>query len=189
MAKEATLSGTNTTSKPLTNSSITINGTVRPGSSATSYNGTIFFGGKNVTFAQGSELQVNARHCATNTNDGCTSIANIGTLTMNGTLRVTLVNNHKLQAGDSIRVWNCATLSGTPTLDLPDGIEWDTSRLSEGLLFVKSVSDGIQQLRISQQQPADIFDLSGRLVRKHATSTEGLPAGIYIIRGRKVVVR
>ncbi len=189
VAKEATLSGTNTTSKPLTNSSITINGTVRPGSSATSYNGTIFFGGKNVTFAQGSELQVNARHCATNTNDGCTSIANIGTLTMNGTLRVTLVNNHKLQAGDSIRVWNCATLSGTPTLDLPDGIEWDTSRLSEGLLFVKSVSDGIQQLRISQQQPADIFDLSGRLVRKHATSTEGLPAGIYIIRGRKVVVR
>ena len=108
---------------------------------------------------------------------------------MNGTIRVNLVNNHILQAGDSIRLWSAATMTGTPKLELPSGVEWDTSRLSEGLLFVVSISDGIAHVTVSPQHPADIHDLSGRLIRKHATSMEGLPGGIYVVRGRKVVVK
>ena len=36
---------------------------------------------------------------------------------------------------------------------------------------------------------ADIYDVTGKLVRRAATSLAGLPRGIYIVGGRKVVVR
>ena len=36
--------------------------------------------------------------------------------------------------------------------------------------------------------PVDVYTLTGRLVRAAATSTEGLPAGVYIVNGRKLVV-
>ncbi|MBP3566125.1 MAG: T9SS type A sorting domain-containing protein, partial [Paraprevotella sp.] len=34
----------------------------------------------------------------------------------------------------------------------------------------------------------DIYDMSGRMVRKAATTTDGLKPGLYIINGRKVLV-
>jgi len=37
--------------------------------------------------------------------------------------------------------------------------------------------------------PADIYDISGRLVRANAIDVDGLPKGIYIVGGRKLVVR
>ncbi|MBP5387122.1 MAG: hypothetical protein J6Y97_07025, partial [Prevotella sp.] len=171
------------------NSSITINGMVRPGNTASSYIGTLYFGNKDVTFASGSVLQLTVRQCASSSYSGGTSIDNVNTLTINGTLRVNLASNHTLQAGDSIRLWKANKLAGTPTIELPDGIEWDIDRLSEGLLFVKSVSDGIVPLRYVRSESNDIYDLNGRLVRKDATTTEGLPSGIYVRRGRKIVVR
>ena len=189
VAQGAILSGTNTDKKPLNNTSVTINGILHPGSSASSYVGNLYFGGKNVSMTATSVYEVKARSCASSSNPGCTSIGGIGTLTMNGTLRLTLADNHILKAGDSIRVWSAATVAGTPKLELPEGIDWDTSRLNEGLLFVKSVSDGIAAVTVSEIQPADIYDLNGRLVRKNATNTEGLRSGIYIIRGRKIVVK
>ena len=189
VSEGATLSGTNTEQKSLKNSSITINGILHPGTSANSYMGTLYFGDKNVSMSASSVYEVKARTCATNTNPGCTSIAGIGTLAFNGTLRLTVADNHNLKAGDSIRVWSAASVSGTPVLDLPEGIVWDTSRLSEGLIFVVSVSDGIAAITVSERQPANIYDISGKLVRKNATSTEGLRSGIYIIRGRKIVIR
>ena len=79
-------------------------------------------------------------------------------------------------------------MTGTPTVELTPGIDWDTSRIAEGLLFVKSVSDGIEQLRIADNTPANIYDLNGRVVRRDAT-TDGLPRGIYIRRGKKIVVK
>ncbi len=141
-----------------------------------------------MAFVAGSTLEVKARQCATATNDGCTSIADISTLSMDGTLRLTLVDNHILKAGDSIRVWRATTMTGTPQLELPEGIEWDTSRLSEGLLFVSSVSDGIVQPTITMSDSPALYDLNGRLVRSDG-STEGLPAGIYVRRGKKIIVK
>lgn len=38
-------------------------------------------------------------------------------------------------------------------------------------------------------QPADVYSLSGVLVRKGATSLQGLPKGVYVVNGRKQVVR
>ncbi len=37
--------------------------------------------------------------------------------------------------------------------------------------------------------PADIYGLSGIRIRRQATSLDGLPRGIYIVNGRKVIVR
>jgi len=50
--------------------------------------------------------------------------------------------------------------------------------------------DGIESVQTeSQQWPTDIYDVTGRLVKKTASSTEGLQKGIYLIRGRKVIIK
>ena len=47
---------------------------------------------------------------------------------------------------------------------------------------------GIQAVGV-EVAPADIFDLSGRIVKKAATSLEGLDKGVYLMNGKKVVVK
>ena len=56
-----------------------------------------------------------------------------------------------------------------------------------GILTIKEPS-GIAHVAAATQ-PADIFTTSGVLVRSQATTTAGLPAGVYIVGGRKVVVK
>ena len=36
-------------------------------------------------------------------------------------------------------------------------------------------------------RPVDVYDLRGRKVRSQATSLSGLPKGVYIVNGRKLV--
>ena len=189
VAQAAILSGINKETTPLKNQSFNINGIVRPGSSATANSGTIFFGGKNVNFHEGSVLEIRARQCASSSNDGCTSIADIATLTMNGIIRVTVPDNNRLAAGDSIRIFHANAMTGTPQLELPAAFVWDTSRLSEGLLFVVSVDEGISNIVSTARESGDIYDIRGRLVRKNAQSTEGLAPGVYIRNGRKFIVK
>lgn len=50
-------------------------------------------------------------------------------------------------------------------------------------------ADGIEVIGIESTLTGDIYDLSGRLVKKNATSTEGLQKGIYLINGKKVAVK
>jgi len=45
--------------------------------------------------------------------------------------------------------------------------------------------DGI----IQTNKPANVYTISGQLVRKNSTSLEGLPKGIYIVNGKKVAVK
>ena len=51
--------------------------------------------------------------------------------------------------------------------------------LDEGTL-VKNIYD-------TEESSSDIISLSGTVVRKNATSSEGLPSGIYLWKGRKIV--
>ena len=46
-----------------------------------------------------------------------------------------------------------------------------------------------QLVSIGEQTLGDVFALDGSVVRKDATTTEGLPKGIYVVRGKKIVVR
>ena len=52
-----------------------------------------------------------------------------------------------------------------------------------------NVDTDIANIEHSSVWPADIYDLSGRLVRSGATSLNALPKGTYIINNNKVVIR
>lgn len=190
--KEGTLTGIMSSATALSNSSYTVNGTVQPGATKTATSGTINFGERNVTFARGSFYVLGASRCATKTNAGCANIKGVKRLTMNGTISVFLSSSYTPAAGDSIRVWEAESFSGSPTFDLPDlgeSLAWDTSRISEGLLFI-TVSSGIDAvLDEMREHGSDVYNASGQLVRRNARTLEGLSRGVYFVRGKKIVVK
>ena len=118
-------------------------------------------------------------------------------LTFNGTVKLTLVNGYTPKLGDEYTLWTVSgTLSGTPTFDLPElpeGLYWDVRGLSEKTGVLRVTDDatvGIRRLQ-ADADPRNVYDLQGRLVSRQPTtvSTQGLPAGVYIRGGRKVVVK
>ena len=56
----------------------------------------------------------------------------------------------------------------------------------KNILPIKS-STGINGVELTDGEPFDVFNLSGQKVKSNATSLEGLPRGIYIIKGKKVI--
>lgn len=54
---------------------------------------------------------------------------------------------------------------------------------------VNGNTTAIDGIEAAQQQSANIYNLNGQLVRQGATSTEGLPSGLYIVGGKKLVVK
>ena len=187
---DATLSGTNKSDNTLTNSATVVNGTLRPGLFNGATSDGIFFGQKDVTIAEEGRLVIGTSSCATENRNGCTSIEDIATLTVNGTISIVPSAANTLQVGDSIRIFTAKTFAGTPKFDFQGGILWDTSRISEGLLFVAAINaEGIFDLMLSSGTVFDIYDTRGRLVRSRATSTEGLRPGVYVVGGRKVTVK
>ena len=157
IASGAVLSGNNGVKSPIVNSSTTINGIVRPGVTATIAIGTIFFDSKPVTITNDGVLQINASKCATETANGCTSIEGISTLTINGTIRVALGSNPTLQVGDSIRIFSANTFKGSPRFEFAGSAKWDTSRISEGLLFLTSL---FQSGDVNQDGVVDVADIA-----------------------------
>ena len=57
---------------------------------------------------------------------------------------------------------------------------------TNGKLIVTEAS-GIRE--ISVKHPVDVYTLQGFKVRTKATTLEGLPKGVYVINGKKVVVK
>lgn len=113
------------------------------------------------------------------------------TLTMNGTVKVSIVAERELKAGDELKLWTVSgTFSGTPKFDLPAGYVWDTSRINEGVLVVKDIDTGISTA-LADKDACNVYDLRGHLVSRQATatSTEGLASGVYLRGGRKVIVK
>lgn len=112
-------------------------------------------------------------------------------LTFNGTVKLVLVADRELKAGDELKLFAVSgSFSGTPTFDLPAGYTWDTTRISEGVIVVTGTETGMNAL-YGDADPKNVYDLNGRLVKRlsTATNTEGLPAGVYIRGGRKIVVK
>lgn len=54
---------------------------------------------------------------------------------------------------------------------------------------VNGDATAIEGIEAEQQHNANIYNLNGQLVRQGGTSTEGLPSGLYIVGGKKVVVK
>ena len=57
-----------------------------------------------------------------------------------------------------------------------------------GTLEVKE-TQGIAAVTVSFQRPVDIYTLDGRCVRRAATTTAGLPRGLYVANGHKISVK
>ena len=182
------ISGSNTMANGLKNSATVVSGTMKPGAYEGASMGSICFDQKPVTFQQQGVLVIGVRQSRTSSISGSTSLEGISTLTFNGTIRLVPAAGHRLQPGDSIRIFTCTTFVGSPTFDMQGDVLWDTSRIAEGWLFVKAVGAGISGV-MSDDRPTDIYDAHGRLVRRRATSTEGLRPGIYVSEGRKIIVR
>ena len=177
----AVLGGSTTAKTPLVNSSFTINGMLRPGASPTATTGTLYFNNKAVTVSNTGVLVIRAASTLTHT-----SLGDVSKLTINGTIRLELSESHTLQAGDEIRLWPATTtLAGTPKIELPEGLTCDVSRISEGVIVVTAVSTGIDAARLSKNGQ-DVYDLNGRKVSSEGT--DGLPAGVYICGGKKVII-
>lgn len=71
---------------------------------------------------------------------------------------------------------------------MSDDMQW----LGNGMYFVvNEVADPVpvEEIQIQNNVSGDVYSLSGTLVRKNANSLEGLPKGMYIIGGKKYVVR
>ena len=47
--------------------------------------------------------------------------------------------------------------------------------------------DGVDS--VNTTEPFDVYDIAGVKVRSQVTTTADLPAGIYIINGKKVIVK
>ena len=48
--------------------------------------------------------------------------------------------------------------------------------------------DGIREV-ISTVQPADVYTVTGLLLRRNATTLEGLSKGVYVVNGKKIIVK
>ena len=66
------------------------------------------------------------------------------------------------------------------------GIEYEINGVVDQVNGDATAIDGIEA---EQRHNANIYNLNGQLVRQGATSTEGLPSGLYIVGGKKVVVK
>ena len=52
-------------------------------------------------------------------------------------------------------------------------------------LTIKPGTTAIQELKTNK--PADVYSVTGRKIRSNSSSLEGLPEGIYIVDGKKVL--
>ena len=197
VASGAKLSGVTTASVPLVNSSVTVNagGTLSVGSSATAVVGQIDFGGKNVTLAKNSVLEVGINRAASETTTGGTCIQNIGKLTINATIKLhyssTFADNAAV--GDEVYLWKDVTsVAGTPVLDADSyvidamkGLYWDDSDIAKGILRVKAgVPVGINDLNIQPTTTGSyIHTLDGKRVSQPRRGQ------VYVVGGRKVMYR
>lgn len=56
-----------------------------------------------------------------------------------------------------------------------------------GWLTIEGTATDILPAWISNGEAADVYDMNGKKVRTKATSLEGLPKGVYIVNGKKVM--
>ena len=71
-----------------------------------------------------------------------------------------------------------------------DGESYQTMPAHD-VIVVAAISTGVDYLR-QDKQLVDVYDIRGRLVRRNMNITDmrkSLPAGVYIVAGRKIVIR
>jgi len=119
-------------------------------------------------------------------------------LTMDGTVRVTLVEGYEPKVGDTFTLWTVTrSFSGTPTYELPqlpEGLYWDTSMLAQksGVLAITDdASAGIGRLDADALVSCTVYTVGGVAVGsfesrranvRQAVGQLRLESGLYIVR-------
>ena len=118
-------------------------------------------------------------------------------LTMNGTVKVTLLNGYTPQKGDEFTLWEVVrTFSGTPKFELPelpDGLYWDVTDVNKqtGVLRVTDDPSGIGRIASDAQVDCQVFTLSGMKVTEYQSARSAavtkarqqrLQTGTYIVK-------
>ena len=220
VAEEGTLMGVSATSiaaarkNPVTNSSVTINGALRCGTSETATTSSFWnFGAKPLTFGAASTLYVGVNKCSTSASvPGCTHLlaedAN-GSITFQdgATVSVYLSSSYDpassigtdIEKADSFYVFNFphATV-GDVKFDLPalpNHYYWDTNSFKRGYLHIRYTTEETGIVSIAPDEPVkvEVYNTNGIAVASYATtfsevradfSRQSLPKGIYILRIR-----
>lgn len=174
-----------------TTASITVNngGTLAIGKATSSAITSLTLTG-NLTVRAGANIQIKSR------NQRCDALKVNGNISLDSP-NFLMVQNGTWQADTDYKIFTgTVTLSGTPTFEpmIPmEGYHWDFSRLaSEGVITIKADATGIKGLYDEQKNigQIEVYDLSGRKVNIHdKTSKENLSKGIYIINGKKIVIK
>ncbi len=95
---------------------------------------------------------------------------------------------------DGFALW---TFSGTGQ-GLADGtiirtkvaLEYDSKQYVFNIQIMNEVTaTGIQNVAADAKADGNVYDIAGRIVRKNATSVDGLANGIYIFNGKKYIVK
>ena len=101
----------------------------------------------------------------------------------------------ELQSGktESVMLTNDADADVPRLLNKEGGQRYSTSDV-KGLRLEKRMVDGIETVATPDVAPGDaehqtVYDLQGRKVETGNQKWENLPKGVYIVNGRKVVVR
>ena len=153
--------------------------------------GTLKATGK-LTLAAGSTLMVQLAGSSTVNNSKYRINGNI---THSGdTILVSVPGEVTLKAGDELQIFT-GTGSQTGSYILktasPDRtIEWDDSALlTSGVLRVREVTTGIGHI-LAEQGEVNVYSTGGQLLRSGVAADralDGLPAGVYVVNGKKVV--
>lgn len=192
IAEKAILTGTSKSGVPMTNSSVTINGSLQPGSSALATTGSMNFGNKNVTMGGKSAIILSIRKATSDVGKYAGSgIEGINTLKFTSGAKIVLniIDTYEPVVGDEFRIFNeVKSVSGTPVIECNrDGFVFDTSRISEGIIVLKSydpVADEIQSISLDDLDNATIYTLTGVRIN-------GRPSvkGLYIVNGKKAYIK
>lgn len=66
----------------------------------------------------------------------------------------------------------------------PKNVSFAIDGIAEG-----AIPTGLEDLVDTRLQPSDIYNANGQLVRRGATTLDGLPKGVYIVNGKKIAVQ
>ena len=81
------------------------------------------------------------------------------------------------------------TADGSSTNYQGAKLELDMPKCKKLAITALFDATGISVIPADNSYHQDVYDLNGRKVRSGSTSLDGLPRGIYIVRGKKVVVK
>ena len=123
------------------------------------------------------------------------STINAASMTMNGTVKVTLLPAYTPKAGAAFTLWTVSgTFSGTPQFDLPElpaGLMWDTSGVAAPTGILRIVEGtGIKNIQQGEKVSVEVVAANGTTVATFTTTlaqvknvfySQSLPKGIYVL--------